>query len=180
METPSDKETPIEDQNDNAGADAAEAGAGGEGLQPDDSLAELPVGDLDATDPADDDAPEPTPEELAGDQAASDAEDREAQDEPELGRGGEGQGEVATTSPGVLPTYKCHKLVTAFLIGGAESLSNGRIKLTGVDPVHEIIVGADYVDKHRPQIGGYYVRYHDGYQSWSPAAAFESGYTLVD
>ena len=28
--------------------------------------------------------------------------------------------------------------------------------------------------------GGYYVRYPDGYESWSPAEAFEEGYTLVD
>ena len=28
--------------------------------------------------------------------------------------------------------------------------------------------------------GGYYVRYPDGYESWSPAEAFEDGYTLVE
>lgn len=26
-------------------------------------------------------------------------------------------------------------------------------------------------------VGGYYVRYSDGYDSWSPAQAFEEGYT---
>jgi hypothetical protein len=31
--------------------------------------------------------------------------------------------------------------------------------------------------KHAPQVGGYYVRYPDGYESWSPAKAFEEGYT---
>ncbi len=109
---------------------------------------------------------------VAGDGVTDDTESAPdpAEDEPE----------VATTSPGGLPEYKCHKVVTALLIIAAESLSNGRIRLTGVDPMHAIIVDADYVDKHRPQIGGYYVRYHDGYQSWSPAAAFEAGYTLVD
>ena len=30
---------------------------------------------------------------------------------------------------------------------------------------------ADYI------LGGYFVQYDDGYQSWSPAAAFESGYS---
>ena len=30
------------------------------------------------------------------------------------------------------------------------------------------------------EAGGYYVRYPDGYESWSPAEAFEEGYTLVD
>lgn len=27
--------------------------------------------------------------------------------------------------------------------------------------------------------GGYYVRYSDGFESWSPAKAFEEGYTAV-
>ena len=27
---------------------------------------------------------------------------------------------------------------------------------------------------------GYYVRYQDGYESWSPAQAFESGYTELE
>jgi hypothetical protein len=33
--------------------------------------------------------------------------------------------------------------------------------------------------KHRPQVGGYYVLYEDGYHSFSPAPAFESGYSLI-
>ena len=28
-----------------------------------------------------------------------------------------------------------------------------------------------------PEVGGYYVVYEDGYKSFSPAGAFESGYT---
>jgi hypothetical protein len=36
-----------------------------------------------------------------------------------------------------------------------------------------------YVKKHNPQAGGYYVVYEGGYASWSPAAAFESGYTRI-
>lgn len=28
-------------------------------------------------------------------------------------------------------------------------------------------------------LGGYYVRYQDGYESWSPAEAFEEGYTRI-
>jgi hypothetical protein len=42
-----------------------------------------------------------------------------------------------------------------------------------------VLVSKEYNDKHAPEIGGYYVLYDDGYESWSPAAAFESGYTLV-
>lgn len=40
-------------------------------------------------------------------------------------------------------------------------------------------VSEEYIVKHNPQIGGYYVVYADGYESWSPAAAFEEGYTRV-
>lgn len=29
-------------------------------------------------------------------------------------------------------------------------------------------------------VGGYYVQYADGFRSWSPAQAFEEGYTLID
>lgn len=35
----------------------------------------------------------------------------------------------------------------------------------------------EYVAKHKPEVGGYYVVYEDGYKSFSPAGAFESGYT---
>lgn len=77
-----------------------------------------------------------------------------------------------------VPLYKCHKTVEAFKIAGMESLSNGEIRLIGYNADHIRIVGSAYVDKHHPKIDGYYVRYHDGYQSWSPAEAFENGYTI--
>ena len=40
-------------------------------------------------------------------------------------------------------------------------------------------VDADYIDRHKPAVGGYYVVYKDGYKSFSPAEAFEQGYTLL-
>ncbi|MHA1470576.1 MAG: DUF2829 domain-containing protein [Candidatus Asgardarchaeia archaeon] len=43
-----------------------------------------------------------------------------------------------------------------------------------------IIVFQDYLDKHKPVVGGYWVKHKDGHESFSPAEAFESGYTLVD
>lgn len=36
-----------------------------------------------------------------------------------------------------------------------------------------------YIDKHKPSVGGYYVVYADGYTSFSPADAFENGYTRI-
>lgn len=36
-----------------------------------------------------------------------------------------------------------------------------------------------YMQKHKPQVGGYYVVYKDGYKSFSPAEAFETGYERI-
>ena len=37
----------------------------------------------------------------------------------------------------------------------------------------------EYMHKHKPEVGGYYVVYEDGYKSFSPAKAFEDGYAAV-
>lgn len=42
-----------------------------------------------------------------------------------------------------------------------------------------VTVDVTYLRRHDPQVGGYYVRYPDGYESWSPAEVFESGYTRL-
>lgn len=43
----------------------------------------------------------------------------------------------------------------------------------------DFCVEADYLRKHKPEVGGYYVVYEDGYKSFSPAKAFEEGYTRL-
>lgn len=40
-------------------------------------------------------------------------------------------------------------------------------------------VSHQFTVKHNPQAGGYFVVYKDGYQSFSPAAAFEEGYSKI-
>lgn len=40
-------------------------------------------------------------------------------------------------------------------------------------------ISQSYLEKHQPCVGGYYVVYEDGYLSFSPAEAFESGYTRI-
>jgi hypothetical protein len=40
-------------------------------------------------------------------------------------------------------------------------------------------VTAAWVNQHKPQAGGYWVVYKDGYQSFSPKEAFEDGYALI-
>ena len=80
-----------------------------------------------------------------------------------------------------LPQYKCHKIVGAAKILQLENTSWGAVLWLSLDggPV-ELRVSSEYVAKHNPQVGGYYVVYEDGYESWSPADAFESGYTKVE
>ena len=41
-------------------------------------------------------------------------------------------------------------------------------------------VSRDYMRKHKPQAGGYFVVYKDGYESWSPGDVFEAGNTLIE
>ena len=77
-----------------------------------------------------------------------------------------------------LPLYRSHKVVAAAKIVGLGQLTDGKTKLALEAPGDpSVLVADDYVQKHRPMPGGYYVCYPDGYESFSPAAAFEDGYT---
>ena len=78
-----------------------------------------------------------------------------------------------------LPRYQSHKTVWALKIAQCEvSEVDGTALITPVeDGYAPFTVPAEYVSKHQPQEGGYYVVYADGYKSWSPADAFEGGYT---
>lgn len=81
--------------------------------------------------------------------------------------------------------YQCHKKVHAFKIKEINQSSVGTVNDCGGtwDLVAEegpsAVVPHDFVLKHKPVAGGYYVVYEDGYASFSPAAAFESGYTKI-
>lgn len=81
-----------------------------------------------------------------------------------------------------LPQYRCHKVVRAAKItaierGAVTVLTLGDIG-GGILQAH-LQVSYAYDSKHSPEVGGYYVVYADGYQSYSPAEAFEEGYTRV-
>lgn len=90
-----------------------------------------------------------------------------------------------------LPKYKCHKEVWALKIKevikanqpedpNSERAPDGSYVIVPEDERYDrFLVGPDYVSKHNPVAGGYYVVYADGYKSFSPAKAFEDGYTLV-
>ena len=89
-----------------------------------------------------------------------------------------------------MPRYKCHKEVWALKIAGIEydhDKANAEKRETDgsaiITPEENgyapFKVDHDYVRKHNPQVGGYFVQYKDGYKSFSPADAFEGGYTKV-
>jgi hypothetical protein len=86
-----------------------------------------------------------------------------------------------------MPKYKCHKEVWALKIAaikrdgeGEPRDSDGSAIITPSElPYASFAVSADYMHKHKPQVGGYYVVYEGGYQSFSPADAFESGYSRI-
>lgn len=78
-----------------------------------------------------------------------------------------------------IPIYQCHKRVRAAKITGFRG--------NGTD-VPDILLGEicgittvlqEWFEKHKPEIGGYFVIYEDGYKSFSPAKAFEDGYSKI-
>lgn len=74
-----------------------------------------------------------------------------------------------------MPKYQSHKQVWGLKIKAIE----GQI----ITPIEEgyapFGVSAEYIEKHKPEVGGYYVVYEGGYKSFSPADAFEAGNSLV-
>lgn len=85
-----------------------------------------------------------------------------------------------------LPRYRCHKVVEAMKITRVvEHTIEGRMRWMLLDDEgHRVDVGADWMERlpgpFDSPLGGYYVRYKDGYESWSPASEFEDGYTRID
>ena len=89
-----------------------------------------------------------------------------------------------------MPRYKCYKEVWALQIDTIQydsemAIEEGRESdgSATITPVEEgygpFRVNYTYVQKHDPQPGGYYVVYKGGYKSFSPAKAFEGGYTKI-
>lgn len=74
-----------------------------------------------------------------------------------------------------LPRYQCHKKVWALKIAEI----NGNVLSFAEEGYAPNSVPAEWVEKHKPQVGGYYVVYEDDYVSYSPAKAFEEGYTRI-
>ena len=79
-----------------------------------------------------------------------------------------------------LPIYQCHKKVWALKIRMVKTHPDGSHSIVPEDlGFAPIDVSEEYMIKHDPKDGGYYVVYADGYKSYSPAEPFESGYTRI-
>lgn len=89
------------------------------------------------------------------------------------------------TAPRIpLPRYTCHKVVEAAVITKVEfdeEIPSYLIHLNVQAPKgwKSVFVRKpnDWVKKHEPKVGMVFVRYEDGYESVSPKAAFDNGYS---
>jgi len=78
-----------------------------------------------------------------------------------------------------LPKYKCHKTVHALKILDMTGTPRGTLIIPAEKDYPPFEANDKWVLKHAPVAGGYIVWYEDGYCSFSPAAAFEKGYSEV-
>lgn len=80
-----------------------------------------------------------------------------------------------------LPRYRSHKVVGALKIKSIDdpngATDGSRLLSFEEEGYAPVCVDGDWMRRHRPEVGGYYVVYRDGYKSFSPAQAFEEGYT---
>ena len=72
--------------------------------------------------------------------------------------------------------YKCHKEVHAAKIVEIHEAAH----ILHLENTTGFEKDRDWFLKHQPHVGGYYVQYEDGYSSYSPAEAFEGGYTEME
>ena len=62
-----------------------------------------------------------------------------------------------------MPKYNCHKQVWALKIASIGLREDGGATIFPVEKQYDsFVVSADYMKKHNPQPGGYFVRYKDG------------------
>jgi hypothetical protein len=92
--------------------------------------------------------------------------------------------------PDGMDTYVSHKTVHAMrieqIVDGQEEINGevvgfGTCNLIGTDRDGDVSINVpiEWVNHFKPEVGGYFVQYEDGYASYSPAEPFERGYTKV-
>ena len=74
--------------------------------------------------------------------------------------------------------YQSHKCVKACKIRFVSKYKDGSAVIE-LESGIQLTADSAYMNKHNPQEGGYYVVYADGYRSYSPAEAFDEGYTKI-
>lgn len=79
-----------------------------------------------------------------------------------------------------MPKYKCHKEVWALKIKSIVIDGEMAMITPEEDRYSPFEVDFEYMQKHKPHVGGYYVVYEDGYKSFSPAKQFETGYKKIN
>lgn len=96
--------------------------------------------------------------------------------------------EVPTQQEGLrLPTYQSHKQVRGGKITGIERATLAgtagegiRVLVFGEAGGQRHKVSDSWFEKHKPERGGYFVQYENGYESYSPAEAFELGNSRLE
>ena len=77
----------------------------------------------------------------------------------------------------VYPLYKGQEAVRAFKIKSVFPTSYCWATIIPEDEkLAEKEVNSEFVNTHRPEAGGYFVVYKDGYETYSTARVFEGGY----
>lgn len=79
-----------------------------------------------------------------------------------------------------MPRYQCHKKVRALKLRNIPwpTKDGAILEFEGVGYA-PITVPTELFARYRPTAGDYYIVYDDGYASFSPAKAFEDGYTRI-
>lgn len=82
-----------------------------------------------------------------------------------------------------MPRYQRHKQVWALQVKAIQlhnAKGNEPHQIDFIDARYApIFITDEMYQKHKPMSGWYYVVYPDGYESFSPAESFESGYTRI-
>lgn len=78
-----------------------------------------------------------------------------------------------------LRSFQCHKIVQAAKIEAMSAFPGDGPTTLHLENNKDINVSQAWMQKHSPVTGGYFVLYNDGYTSFSPADAFEDGYSRI-
>ena len=79
-----------------------------------------------------------------------------------------------------LPKYQSRKIVKGAKIISIDDLVGDCGLVLNLEGDQKVAISRDWYTKHAAASGDYYVIYDDGYTSWSPAEAFESGYVKLN